>query len=379
MSRRTLALLLAGVLWPAATASAATTIGSTLAGATPSGSCGAATFFDTALGAGTVAVPYDGVLVRWRMSLPAPGGSYTYKLRALQPMGGDTYKGAGTSAAQTAPNAGVNTLTLATPLAVKAGDVLGVDCPNGAPAPSGFSVAGSSMGYFANFLADGATATPDNVLAGEENFLNADLVGVPAVAALAASSGTPAGGTGVVITGTHLGDVSAVSFGTTPATAVSVQSDGQITATSPAHAAGPVDVTVTDAAGTSATLAADQFTFVAPPPAPTPAPAPVPLSCAMKPSATVRVRQPRHGRHVALGRLSVSVSCNQSATVTVSGSIAEKHHTYRLAAVLAHAPQTVALVLAAHALADLRRGVRESASLTLSTGATARVARLRGI
>ena len=38
-----------------------------------------------------------------------------------------------------------------------------------------------------------------------------------------------------------------------------------ITVTSPAHAAGTIDVTVSNGAGTSATSASDQFTFVTPP------------------------------------------------------------------------------------------------------------------
>lgn len=49
-------------------------------------------------------------------------------------------------------------------------------------------------------------------------------------------------------------------FGVTNAAAMNLDSDTQITATSPAGA-GTVDVTVTIPAGTSATSAADQFTY----------------------------------------------------------------------------------------------------------------------
>src|SRR5207302_877488 len=53
----------------------------------------------------------------------------------------------------------------------------------------------------------------------------------------------------------------AVDFGTTPAASFVINSDTSITAVSPAHAAGTVDVTVTNAQGTSATTPLDQFTF----------------------------------------------------------------------------------------------------------------------
>ncbi|MCY0656333.1 IPT/TIG domain-containing protein, partial [Klebsiella pneumoniae] len=57
----------------------------------------------------------------------------------------------------------------------------------------------------------------------------------------------------------------AVRFGATTAT-YTINSNTQITATPPAGSAGTVNVTVTTVGGTSATSAADQFTYV---PAPT--------------------------------------------------------------------------------------------------------------
>ena len=69
----------------------------------------------------------------------------------------------------------------------------------------------------------------------------------------------------VTITGTNLIGATAVNFGGTAATGYTVNSATQITATSPAHAAGTIDVTVTTAGGTSATSAADNFTYVAAP------------------------------------------------------------------------------------------------------------------
>ena len=87
----------------------------------------------------------------------------------------------------------------------------------------------------------------------------------PTVASLSTSAGPTAGGTSVVITGTNLNNATAVMFGTTPASSFTVNSPTQITAQSPLHAAGQVDVTVTTIGGPSAAGSGDKFTFMAPP------------------------------------------------------------------------------------------------------------------
>jgi streptogramin lyase len=80
----------------------------------------------------------------------------------------------------------------------------------------------------------------------------------PAVTAISPATGPSSGGVPVTITGANLIDGS-VKFGGTAATSVSC-GDTTCTATSPALAAGTVDVTVTTGGGTSATTAADRFT-----------------------------------------------------------------------------------------------------------------------
>lgn len=65
----------------------------------------------------------------------------------------------------------------------------------------------------------------------------------------------------MTITGCGFTGATAVNFGATAATAFTVNTDASISATSPAHAAGTVDVTVTTPSGTSATAPADQFTY----------------------------------------------------------------------------------------------------------------------
>ncbi|WP_167468688.1 putative Ig domain-containing protein [Janthinobacterium lividum] len=90
-------------------------------------------------------------------------------------------------------------------------------------------------------------------------------VAVPTVTSISPTAGPATGGTTVTITGTGFGSTTAVTFGATAATGYTVNSATQITATAPAGSAGTVDVRVTTAGGTSATSAADQFTYVARP------------------------------------------------------------------------------------------------------------------
>jgi hypothetical protein len=85
----------------------------------------------------------------------------------------------------------------------------------------------------------------------------------PVITGLNPTTGSPTGGDTVVIAGTTFTGATGVGFGTKPATSFTVDSDTQITAISP-PGTGTVDVTVTTPAGTSATSAADQFTFAVP-------------------------------------------------------------------------------------------------------------------
>jgi hypothetical protein len=68
----------------------------------------------------------------------------------------------------------------------------------------------------------------------------------------------------VTITGTGFAGATAVAFGATNATSFTVNSATSITATSPAGT-GTVDIRVTTAGGTSATSAADQFSYIGAP------------------------------------------------------------------------------------------------------------------
>jgi hypothetical protein len=87
---------------------------------------------------------------------------------------------------------------------------------------------------------------------------------LPTVTGVVPISGNATGGTTVSISGTGFTFATGVKFGATAATSFSINSDGSITATAPAGAAGTVDVTVINAAGTSATSTADTYVFVPP-------------------------------------------------------------------------------------------------------------------
>ena len=89
-------------------------------------------------------------------------------------------------------------------------------------------------------------------------------LGPPSVTNVSPIAGGVGGGTNVTITGQGFCNFpSALTFGGTPAISFVSQSDTQIMAVSPAHAAGLVDVQVTNAAGTSAINAGDHFTYAA--------------------------------------------------------------------------------------------------------------------
>ncbi|WP_062997070.1 ice-binding family protein [Nocardia mikamii] len=97
---------------------------------------------------------------------------------------------------------------------------------------------------------------------GTSNGVSYTYIAVPTLTSVTPSSGPPSGGTVVVLTGTGLTGATAVSFGGTPATLFTVNSDTQITVLTPAHTAGTVQVTVTTPGGTSNGVS---FTYIAVP------------------------------------------------------------------------------------------------------------------
>jgi len=112
------------------------------------------------------------------------------------------------------------------------------------------------------------TVSPDatNVyVAGESSHAIVELAraAIPTVSGVTPSSGPETGGTAVTITGKGFISGATVSFGSSPASSVTVNSASSITATSPAGS-GTTDVTVTTSSGISTTTPADRFTYAEP-------------------------------------------------------------------------------------------------------------------
>jgi hypothetical protein len=107
----------------------------------------------------------------------------------------------------------------------------------------------------------------------------------PSVNGLSPASGSAAGGEAVVISGSDFAGASAVYFDGSPAQRFTVDGYRQITAITPAHSEGNVEVHVVTDAGTSPATAADIFRFVAQ--AQTP-PATAPVQAAAQSSRRVR-------------------------------------------------------------------------------------------
>jgi len=83
----------------------------------------------------------------------------------------------------------------------------------------------------------------------------------PAIKSIAPPSGPAAGGTTITISGTGFDGVTAIRFGTVPASGFTTQSSTSIAAVSPPATAGSVHVTLTTPNGTSSLSSKDLFSF----------------------------------------------------------------------------------------------------------------------
>ncbi len=266
LSRLGFAAIVAASAWALLAASAAqastVTVGSVLPLTfTPAPFKQVNTLLNTALpekGANLVS-PVNGAIVRWRVQ-GAKGGPFA--LRVLHQNGSGAFAAAGTSLPATPTGTGLQTFT--TSLPIQAGDQIGIDPTNPSDEIGFASVPGASFAVIFPPPPDGATVPPSEGGAGKEIELSAEVQPAPAITSISPASGSVAGGATVTITGTNLNAASAVKFGNKPATSFTASSETQITAVAPSSKkAGPVDITATTLAGTSATLRADRFTYKA--------------------------------------------------------------------------------------------------------------------
>jgi len=110
-----------------------------------------------------------------------------------------------------------------------------------------------------DIIATSPVGTSLAVLADRYTYAN-----VPAISGITPNIGLATGGTTVVITGTGFTGItvsSGVMFGTVNATSYVVDSNTQITAITPVHVVGTVNIVVTNPSGTSPTVLADRYTY----------------------------------------------------------------------------------------------------------------------
>jgi hypothetical protein len=91
----------------------------------------------------------------------------------------------------------------------------------------------------------------------------------PSVTGISPATGSTAGGNAVTIIGTGFSGATGVTFRALAASSFTVVSATEITAVVPAQAAGVDNVFITAPGGTSAAVAGDHYTYVAPPAKPT--------------------------------------------------------------------------------------------------------------
>jgi hypothetical protein len=201
----------------------------------------------------SVVSPVTGAIVLWRVGEASalPG----YQLLTLRQLTAEEFLVTGSSPAVTpAGSGGIETFPATLP--IEGGEYLGVDVPQGgkigASAPGAY--------FFRTPGLAGGTAGLFEETTGDEIAFNADVLPPPTITSLGTTSGSSTGGTTVAIAGANFSDVKGVSFGSTAAT-YRVDSESQISATSPAGAAGSVPVTVTTIAGSG--TSPQQFTYAA--------------------------------------------------------------------------------------------------------------------
>jgi hypothetical protein len=270
MTRRNLriwaiASVLAGVLvLPSSAFASSATIGSTFSGA--NNCCNPPVTFivqSTAATSPHYVVPVGGTkITAFRMQGNLNGGGQVELKVFRKTATAGTWKVIGQSAPETLSASVLNTFSTAIP--VRAGDVLGLTAVSGSGEPifgSGFA-SGDVLNLAPGNPAPGSNYSPTTPSPPGYRLNVAAVVQLqPTVTNVSGSSGSHLGGTSVTITGTHFLGTKLVEFGTTKAASFTVVSDTKITAVTPAHAVGTVDVRVSTAGGLSPISVADHFTF----------------------------------------------------------------------------------------------------------------------
>jgi hypothetical protein len=185
-------------------------------------------------------------------------------LKVFHPFGGLKYEVVAEDAQELAPEQ-INSFPV--DIHVAEGDVVGLDTGNAL-------AVSNACGFLTNNPADSFGFHLPGVFPGEtETFVTTEkdvrvnvrvtISAPPVLNFVSPPSGPVSGGTSVVIAGHDFNGAKAVRFGKAPAARFIVNSDNAITTvTPPSASAGTVDVFVTSAAGTTAVVSADRFTYV---------------------------------------------------------------------------------------------------------------------
>jgi hypothetical protein len=223
------------------------------------------TVVQTAIPGVTTAAPSAGRIKAWRV-IGTLGNMGTLKLVVLNTASPNATS---TSAPVAATNVAGQPNAVDVPIA--AGQSIGLSlcrCLSGGTSVDLATVLGTSYLHFpVGFTATGQTQTGNVGSDGVYQF-NADVVLAPIVSNVSPSTGSPAGGTSVTISGQYLDGATGVNFGGVPAAGFTVVSPTAITATSPPGAdLSTIDVTVTGPGGTSPSTPSAGFTYRTPDPA----------------------------------------------------------------------------------------------------------------
>jgi hypothetical protein len=215
-------------------------------------------------GSGYVVPPGYTEITSWSTYASA-GEGQVWELRVYDVQSETQYVVVRTDTAHTLAGSQINTFPTEIPVA--AGDVVGVAELNSVGIDSACSIktdqVADQYGQHVPAIEFHTGDTFSTIFKYRVN-LSATLEARPAVGSISPESGPATGGTSVLIAGHDLTGAKSVSFGAIAATRFKVESDNAIEAVAPAAAEGTVDVTVTNAAGTSPALAGDRFTYVKP-------------------------------------------------------------------------------------------------------------------
>ncbi len=255
-----IAIMAVGALLALSSAAVAqVTVGQTAPGVSPATECEFESPYDefqaeVSSGA-SYTVPTGGVITSWSTNAGA-GAGQTLSLKIFRPLTSTTYQILAHDGPRALTPSTLNTFAVSIP--VQAGDILGLAIPISKPALGAAPIAcffetgnaGDVIAYHELLAADGAVFTPEETFTKSRLNVSATLLPPPTVSGISPAKGSVKGGTSVILAGANFAAVQSVDFGSTAAKSFTADSEGQITAISPASAKlNKVPVTVTTVAG----------------------------------------------------------------------------------------------------------------------------------